>query len=162
MFGHCLPLPPASWRGSTVGLVPAPPPPPLPTHLHCKNTPAASCSQVGSPGREECGGFQLWHSSCAQPPGSTLLPCDFLKARCGPKTWALQGRGVGGREAPPTTVSFSLSAKILPADSCGGGSRVDVCVHWGGGAYCVYGSKCVERILSVDLCMNMGTNVLFV
>ena len=51
--------------------------------------------------------------------------------------------------------------QILPADSCGGGSRVDVCVHRGG-ACCVYGSKCVERILSVDLCMNMGTNVLFV
>lgn len=88
--------PPASWPGSAKkGLVPCSSPSSSPhTHLHCKNTPAASCSQVGSPGREGMWGipavaFQL----CPAPWQHPLTPCDFLKARCGPKTWALQGRG---------------------------------------------------------------------
>lgn len=98
MFQHhppCHPHPP----GQVVPWAWLPLLPPPPTHLRCKNTPAASRSQVGSPGREECGGFQLWHSSCAQPPGSALLPCDFWKARCALRSGLWRG-GEGGPVSP--------------------------------------------------------------
>ena len=95
-----------------------PPPHPPPTHLHCKNTPAASCSQVGSPGREECGGFQLWHPSCAQLPGSALLPRDFSKARCALRPGYCGGGGGGAwmssRAAPPFFRSAPLPHKNPP------------------------------------------------
>lgn len=90
-----------------------PPPHPPPTHLHCKNTPAASCSQVGSPGREECGGFQLWHPSCAQPPGSALLPRDFSKARCALRPGYCGGGGGGARMSSRAAPLF-LRAAPLP------------------------------------------------
>lgn len=104
------------------------PPPRYSTHLHCKNTPAASCSQVGSPGREECGGFQLRHPSCAQPPGSALLPREFSKARCALRP-GLCGGGGGGYGCPVEPAPLLCLTKILPAGSCGAGSRADVCVH---------------------------------
>lgn len=50
-----------------------------------------------------------------------------------------------------------LPIKILPASSYAGRSRADVC-RGPGGALWVYGvgSQCVDRILSVDTCMNTG------
>lgn len=131
MFQHHHPRPQLPGQVVPWAWCPLLPPPPPPTHLHCKNTPAASRSQVGSPSREECGGFQLWHPSCAQPPGSTLLPCDFSKSRCvlRPGLWR-GGWGMEGHGCPPEQ-PLSLSVKLLPAGSCGGGSRVDVwmCVY---------------------------------
>lgn len=76
--------------------------------------------------------------------------------------------GGWGKDGGPPEQPLGRSVKILLAGSSGGWRsrvNVDVCVHGAGvgRVLWIWGwSECVERILSADVCMNIGTDVLFV
>ena len=101
------------------------------------------------------------------PPATPFSP--VISRRPGvvlrPGLWGRgEGEGEGGPGCPPEQ-ALSLSVKILPAGSCGGGSRVDVdvCAWCGGCLLWVWGwSEQRGENSECGYVHEYGENVLFV